>query len=324
MDDFLPTNFFQAVGGGLAIVAVGSALLSLCPCLRVHTLKLLAIFLVTSLALFANHVSTYFVAIFVIATAVTEIEFLQNLAAIIRGNKEYFEYKKGQLSPQDKLERIKKEVGQAEAIAASAADSANQPTAESESSKQPTPQLPESSKDEVSMSQPSKGQGSSGADSSQESVESNTVNIRSVDAGAGLLRAPSRDVDLMRIYNLESKALDQAELIFDAAIERGVLLRGGKGKRLELDGFIPAGNGMPEDIAFEVKYVRTGRNLIMLLRFLEDQTKRMKMVYKEITGKTLRVHIVLIFEAGVILTLRQRAEIEKLGSDVSIFQADQL
>lgn len=127
----------------------------------------------------------------------------------------------------------------------------------------------------------------------------------------------------MRIYSLESKALDRAELIFDSAIERGILLRG-KGKRLELDGFIPAGNGMPEDLAFEVKYVRTGRNLIMLLKFLADQISRMKMVYKEITGKALRVHIVLIFEAGIILTVRQRDEIAKLGNDVSIFQTDQL
>ncbi|MDS9873519.1 hypothetical protein RMI40_01530 [Pseudomonas protegens] len=323
MDDFLPTNFFQAVGGGLAVVAVGSALLSLCPCLRVHTLKLLAIFLVTSLALFANHVSTYFVAIFVIATAVTEIEFLQNLAAIIRGNKEYFEYKKGQLSAQDKLERIKKEVGQAEAIAASAADGVDQPAAQSELSKQSTPPLPESPGDEASRSQSGKDQDPIDADSSQETVDSNTAHGRGVDASTDLLRSPNREVDLVRIYNLETKALDRAELIFDAAIERGILLRG-KGKRLELDGFIPAGNGMPEDVAFEVKYVRTGRNFIMLLKLLSDQVSRMKKVYKEITGKALRIHIVLIFESDVALTLRQRDEIKKLGSDVSIFQADQL
>jgi hypothetical protein len=56
--------------------------------------------------LFSNHWSTYFAGLFIIATAVTELEFLQNLAAIIRGNKDYFDYKKESLSTEEKKIKI--------------------------------------------------------------------------------------------------------------------------------------------------------------------------------------------------------------------------
>ncbi|BDW94847.1 hypothetical protein MACH10_05320 [Thalassospira tepidiphila] len=60
---------------------------------------------VVSLALFSSHWVTYFAAIFIVATAVTELEFLQNLAAIIRKDENYFNYKKEHLSYEEKMRR---------------------------------------------------------------------------------------------------------------------------------------------------------------------------------------------------------------------------
>jgi len=69
---------------------------------RSQATKLLAICFIAGFSLFSNHPATYFAAIFIIATAVTELEFLQNLAAIIRGNSDYFDYKKEALSREQK------------------------------------------------------------------------------------------------------------------------------------------------------------------------------------------------------------------------------
>jgi hypothetical protein len=64
---------------------------------------------VISLALFANHWTTYFAALFIVATSVTELEFLQNLAAIIRGDRAYFEYKTKQLSKEQVERKVREE-----------------------------------------------------------------------------------------------------------------------------------------------------------------------------------------------------------------------
>jgi len=323
MEDFLPTNFFEALGGGLAAVAVIAGGLSLCPCFRTHTLKLLAIFLVASLALFANHASTYFIAIFVIATGVTELEFLQNLAAIIRGNKDYFDYKKNQLSTADKLELLKRELAQAEAIAQSETINVDQSVTQAEDSTVSDSLHTAPSDVDTSVQAPRESAPPTDQ-APQDIVEPKVTGVE--DAGQGthrVFKLSPREQDLMRVYQLESQALDRAELIFNSAIERGVLLRG-KQTSIELDGLIPAGSGRTEDVVFEVKYVRTGRNLIMLLKHVGELVQRIKAVYKEITNKSVTVHVILIFEPGIVLTLRQRREIQALGSDVSIFQADQL
>lgn len=109
MENFLPNNFIEALGGIVISLALILGLMSLFPSLRSHCIKLLALFVVAALSLFSNHWSTYFAGIFVIATAVTELEFLQNLAAIIRGNKEYFDYKKESLSSDQKHKKIEEE-----------------------------------------------------------------------------------------------------------------------------------------------------------------------------------------------------------------------
>lgn len=70
-----------------------------------HTTKLFSILIIASLSLFSAHWATYFAAIFIIATAVTELEFLQTLAAIMRKDKNYFDYKKEILSKPDKIKK---------------------------------------------------------------------------------------------------------------------------------------------------------------------------------------------------------------------------
>ncbi len=109
MNNLLPSNFIETLGGMLTLLAMLFSIVSLIPIVRIHSLKLLALLFVAGLCLFANHPATYFAALFIIATAVTELEFLQNLAAIIRGNKDYFSYKIEALSNEEKKEKIAKE-----------------------------------------------------------------------------------------------------------------------------------------------------------------------------------------------------------------------
>ena len=94
------------------LFAVVFLISSLVPCIRSHSTRLLALLLVVGLALFSNHPATYFAALFIVATAVTELEFLQNLAAIIRGNKEYFQYKMEHLSKEQVEKKVEKEQAQ--------------------------------------------------------------------------------------------------------------------------------------------------------------------------------------------------------------------
>jgi len=114
LDNIIPNNFINALAGLIIIVSLIISFLSLIPSIRSHSIKLLALFLVASLSLFSNHWTTYFASIFVIATAVTELEFLQNLAAIIRGNKDYFDYKKESLSSEQKTKKIEEEIQELE------------------------------------------------------------------------------------------------------------------------------------------------------------------------------------------------------------------
>ena len=109
MPSLMPSTFPEALGGIVILLALLLSLISLIPALRSHSLRLLALFFVAALSLFSNHWSTYFAGIFVIATAVTELEFLQNLAAIIRGNKDYFDYKKETLTSEQKQKKVQEE-----------------------------------------------------------------------------------------------------------------------------------------------------------------------------------------------------------------------
>src|SRR5262245_5277649 len=96
-----PQSFLEILGGLILVVAVSLALFSLIHRFRAAALRLSAIILLTALALFSNHWTTYFAAIFIVATAVTELEFLHILAAIVRGDKNYFDFRREFLTKEE-------------------------------------------------------------------------------------------------------------------------------------------------------------------------------------------------------------------------------
>ena len=106
MNALLPGSFTEALGAFLLLIAIVFAFISLWACIRLHTIRLSAILVVAALAALGGHPATYFAAIFIVATAVTELEFLQTLAAIIRGDKHYFEYQKEKLTRTETQEKL--------------------------------------------------------------------------------------------------------------------------------------------------------------------------------------------------------------------------
>lgn len=105
------TSFLEMLGGLLLAIAILFAFLSIIPPLRATSLRLSGIVFLVALALFSNHWATYFAAIFIIATAVTELEFLHILAAIIRGDKNYFDYRREFLTRDEALQKSRKDAG---------------------------------------------------------------------------------------------------------------------------------------------------------------------------------------------------------------------
>jgi hypothetical protein len=90
----MSVDFSETLGGMQLLVAVIFAFLSLRGTSRPVTIKLAAMFTIVALALFSETWGVYFASVFIIATTITDTDFLQNLAAIIRGNKSYFDYRK--------------------------------------------------------------------------------------------------------------------------------------------------------------------------------------------------------------------------------------
>jgi len=99
-----PESYTEIVASILLLIAVLFSISSFWSKIRPVSLRLFAILLVAVMAIFSNHMTTYFAAIFIIATAVTELEFLQNLAAIISKNKHYFDYKR-EFMTKDEVEK---------------------------------------------------------------------------------------------------------------------------------------------------------------------------------------------------------------------------
>lgn len=120
MQNYLPQNFRELVASVSIIVGFIFSFISLFKIqgefLREHALRIAAIFSLLGLCLFADDAYTYFAAVFIIATAVTQLEFLQTLAAIIRGNKDYFDFMtKVTRSPEETvLQDLKQEVDEIE------------------------------------------------------------------------------------------------------------------------------------------------------------------------------------------------------------------
>ncbi len=309
----MPGNFLEFVGGSMLLAALVAGSASLLRCIRVHSLRLLAIFCVTALAVFSNSLSTYLVAIFVIATAVTELEFLQNLAAIIRGNKEFFDYQKSVLPKQSKLSNIAEEVELASAVSDDNVDS------ESES------RVTSSKGDDDA---PTQGDSGGGGDTSElssngekpiataPSLAFDTASSSSAVTEVGPAKTPPTRIrrPISEIYRLEVAALDRIELREGAAIERNV-----KFSRevwsVELDGVLVNKESKIDKI-YEVKYVGAGASFVRAASGADFKLSSNGVAYKAITGRASLSCLVLILENDVNLTSRRVNFLNSLKADM--------
>ena len=112
-------NYSSLIGTVVLLISILCLLTSYFYTDKRHTTKLFSILIIASLSLFSSHWATYFAAIFIAATAVTELEFLQTLAAIIRKDKNYFDYKKESLSKTENIKRKAEEAIEEELLATS-------------------------------------------------------------------------------------------------------------------------------------------------------------------------------------------------------------
>lgn len=94
MNCMFPKTFMEFVGGLSLISAILFIVLSLKKSLRQYLHKISGLLLLIAVGAYAGNFWCYLSIVFIIGTTVTELEFLQNIAAIIRGNEAYFNYKK--------------------------------------------------------------------------------------------------------------------------------------------------------------------------------------------------------------------------------------
>lgn len=93
----------------LIVISIVFVLLSYCIKIRNHSLKIIGILIVLSTALFANDANSYFLSIIILATLVTNLDFLENISAILRNSEAYFKYKESQRTLKDVEKSIKEE-----------------------------------------------------------------------------------------------------------------------------------------------------------------------------------------------------------------------
>ena len=256
----------------LCLAALLFSGISLFEKVRVHSLRVLAIFVVAALALFGNHISVYFAAVFIIATAVTELEFLQTLAAIIRGNKEYFTYKTGTMTHEEKVRLLKAEWEQfgGEKKAENAAND------DVEVLSPEAAEAPDKSSSSDAIAEKSSGRGEI-SNVVEEAIAPYVAEVRESSSNANLDKAISAPVApastnnhgrprerakgvmtnslLKKILIIESKALDYVESMYGLPIQRDVVIRSAE-YELALDGVMkfPESTKQPEEI-FEVVYL---------------------------------------------------------------------
>jgi hypothetical protein len=119
LNQLIPANFREALGASSVTLAVVLLFISLIRTQRDHALRGAGLLLVFGIVLFANNGWTYFAGAFIAATAVTQLEFLQNLAAILRGaSKEYFKYHREFIPPREIEEKVAQDVTAGEAVGA--------------------------------------------------------------------------------------------------------------------------------------------------------------------------------------------------------------
>jgi len=245
-----------------------------------RAIRISAILIVTSLALFSDSFGTYFAAIFIVAAAVTELEFLEKLAAIIRGSKEYFDYKKSQ-------------VPVAEAKAKAGADAAaviGEPPAEpfaAEAKPAPVDQKPDAGVDAASVidERPSEP---IAAESKPAPVDQRPDQDLNATPPRHLL--PSGDAAGVG-YVIEQLALTYFEGRLGVPIQRNLRFSTQRAE-VEFDGVVERGMGR-SDTLIEVKLASERRLEETALRGAQDFMRRME-TFKEITGRRTTGIIVVV------------------------------
>jgi hypothetical protein len=109
IDKLIPANFRELFSFFAFVIGLIFTFISLNRKMLEHSLRMASILFVVTISLFANNGYCHFAAVFIIATAVTQLDFLQNLAAIIRGSKEYFDYIKGTKPSKEVEKELEKE-----------------------------------------------------------------------------------------------------------------------------------------------------------------------------------------------------------------------
>ncbi|NVZ82538.1 hypothetical protein HX836_12070 [Pseudomonas yamanorum] len=311
MDSFHPLNFFQASAGVFGAFALIFGLLSLFDGLRTHAIRMLAIFLVVALSLFANSTTVYFAAVFIIATAVTELEFLQTLAAIIRGNKDYFTFRKETLSSEAKYKSSQAELIELEVVSEVKADS-DQKTdkVDAQDVTDNTHSVPFESHFDEEKNSSTNERAESTSESSKlnasttSSVESHVAenvekSVPVVGSVVGAWRKASKEiyrVQVERAIELEKRALNFMQGLYGSLIERNVVFQSSI-HRLELDGLItrPGVAGYVDQI-FEVKYIGAPSRVHALLTQLQ-QVSLKSSLYFQMTNRTAMVQLVVILDS---------------------------
>jgi hypothetical protein len=116
MDDF-PIFKITAVASALSagFALVGLLVAAICiffPRQQSVSIKLLGSLMVLALAFAANNGFVYSLAIFIVATLVTDLDFLEKIAALFWNRDKYWEYRMGQIPPSEVKARVASEAQQ--------------------------------------------------------------------------------------------------------------------------------------------------------------------------------------------------------------------
>ena len=85
MEQLLPASFTELLAGILLLAALFVALSSLSKAYRRTATKTAGILFVASLCLFSQNGWVYFIGVVIITTSLSELDFLRNVSAAIRG-----------------------------------------------------------------------------------------------------------------------------------------------------------------------------------------------------------------------------------------------
>lgn len=245
-------NFLDLVATTLiatAIILIACSLFN-----NKRSTRLAALLLVTSLALYSNAFGTYFAAIFIIATAITELEFLEKIAAIIRGSKEYFDYKKSQIPVDEVKAKVREEVAAAE--------------------------IPPVSEEAPEQTQ-----------NNNEAADKNTSNVaQDSQEETPKTLMPAGDAASLG-YTIEQLALTYFERRLGAPVQKNIRFSTPRAD-VEFDGVIERGNGR-SDTLIEVKLSGEHTLETAVIKGAREFLRR-KETFKEMTGRRTTGILVIV------------------------------